>query len=181
MAHFLLKLGVLAAVGGALFFAPAYDAHAAIDRTIAKANKRHTYIEYGTISGGESGAAFTLLNVRRIFSAKDKIERILLDLGDAYGKPLKGQVSYFQAAIEKENPRVVIDLSQMLASGVNEEAIKKSFKASPFVKEAKINFDPLDSTITIQLLLKKNMKLEAFMLPSKDKASRIAIDLKEKS
>ncbi len=155
-------------------------AYSAIDRTVASTSKRHIYIERGAISGGESGTAFTLLNIRRIYSSKDRVERILLDLGDAYGKPLKNQVSYFQAAIEKENPRVVIDLSQMLASGVSKESLVKTFKASPFVKDTKINFDPLDSTITIQLILRKQVQLEAFKLPSADKASRIAIDLKEK-
>lgn len=176
MAHFLRILPILV-FGFCLYWA---SAQAAIDGSIAANIKRHQYIEHGVISGGESGTAFTLLNVRRVFSAKDKVERILLDLGDAFGKPLVGQVSYFQAAIEKDKPRVVIDLSQMLASGVSAESIKKIFAASPYVKEAKINFDPVDSTITIQLMLKKRVQLEAFKLPSSDKSSRIAIDLREK-
>lgn len=154
--------------------------YAAIDRVLAPKSKNHHYIEYGTISGGEAGILHTLLDIRRIQAPKDKIERLLLDLGDAQGQPLKNRVSYFQVSLEKNNPRVVIDLSQMNASGVDQKKISQIFKSSTFVKTAKINFDPIDTTITIQLELKKNVQLEAFQLTDKTKAGRIVIDLKEK-
>lgn len=156
--------------------------HAAIDRSYASLSKKHRYIEDGSVTGGESGnATYSLLDVRRFFSAKDKIERIFLDLGDERGQPLINKVSYFHASIEKKNPRVVIDLSQMTSSGVNAEKIAKVFKSSPYVRQAKINFDPVDNSITIQLILKKNMQMEVFKLPGREKASRVVVDLKAKS
>ncbi|OFZ11065.1 MAG: hypothetical protein A2Z20_02150 [Bdellovibrionales bacterium RBG_16_40_8] len=155
--------------------------YAAIDHIIAKDSKKNQYIEYGTISGGESGGSHTLLGLRRVFAPKDKIERILLDLGDSRGKPLHNKVSYFQVSIDKKQRKVVVDLSQMLASGVSEAVLKNRFKSSPLVKDTKISYDPQDNTITMQLFLKKNVQVEAFTLPAKNKPSCIVIDLKEKT
>lgn len=158
----------------------AVKSFAAIDRIIAPDMKRHQYIENGTIVGGESGGPFTLLNVRRLLSAKDKIERVFLDLGNDKGKPLKNKVNYFQVSIDRENSRIVMDLSQMLASGVDSAKIKKIFAASPYVRDAEINYDPLDTTITIQFFLKKKVRIEAFKMVAKDSASRLVLDIKDK-
>ncbi len=157
------------------------SAHAAIDRRLASNAKTNHYLQYGTIIGGETAngsRGYSLLDVRRIFASKDKIERVLIDFGDGDGKPLKGTPGYYHVSIEKGQTRVVIDLSQMLGSNINQERIRQIFKASPFVKEARINYDPVDSNITLQLLLKKKVLLEVFQLPSKNKPSRVVIDLK---
>lgn len=176
-----LKTGFMRAL--CVFIIGAYvclnDVDAAVDRLIAADLKRHQYVENGLIVGGESGKTFTLLDVRRILSPKDKIERIFFDLGDEHGKPLKNRVSYFQVSVEKENSRIVIDLSQMLASGIDAAKLKKIFQQSPYVKQAKINYDPIDASISIQLWTKKRVQIEAFKLPASDKASRIVVDLKE--
>lgn len=153
---------------------------ASIDRALALETKSHKYIENGTVVGGEAGTAFTLLGVRRLLSAKDKIERVFLDLGDDKGLPLKSKVSYFQVGVDKVNSRVVIDLSQMMASAVDAAKIKKIFGDSPYVRDAKINYDPIDTTITIQLFLKKKVLVEAFKLVAKDRPSRLVIDFKDK-
>jgi hypothetical protein len=157
------------------------SAFAAIDRALAPNSKKHHYIEQGTIIGGDTGSAFTLINARRIYSPKDNIERLLLELGDDHGRPLLNKISYFQVSIEKGRPRVVIELSQMLASSVDEAQLRKIFASSPNVEKVKINYDPIDTALSIQLYLKRNVQLEAFKLPSATKASRIAIDLKSKS
>ncbi len=153
---------------------------AAIDRMQALDVKKHIYIENGTVVGGEAGRTFSLLDVRRMPASKDKIERIFFDLGDEAGKPLKNRVSYFQVTVEKNNPRVVIDLSQMLGSDIDFAKLKKVFAKSPYVREARINYDPIDTTITVQLILKKPMQVEAFKLVAKDRPSRLVVDLKEK-
>jgi len=156
-------------------------ASAAVDRRLAANQKLNHYLQYGTVIGGETPAGshgFSLLDVRRIFAAKDHIERILLDFGDDQGKPLKGKLGYYHVSIEKGQTRVVVDLAQMLGSNINQDRIRQIFQASPLVKEARINYDPVDSNITLQLLLKKKVMLEVFQLPSKDKASRVVLDLK---
>ena len=56
---------------------------------------------------------FSLLNVRRDLSRKLGMERIILDIGDYQGRPLKGKVGYFQASVQKSPARVVVDLAQL--------------------------------------------------------------------
>jgi hypothetical protein len=155
------------------------EGQAAIDRVMAGDMKRHQYVHNGVIVGGESGKSFTLLDVRRLLSAKDKIERIFLDLGDERGQPLILKISYFQVGVEKDLSRVVIELSQMSASAVDAKKMSKVFLNSPYVKAATIQYDPIDASLSIQLNLKKKMMVEAFQLISPDKAGRIVVDLKE--
>ncbi|MEQ1664129.1 MAG: hypothetical protein ABL927_01985 [Bdellovibrionales bacterium] len=153
------------------------NASAAIDKKIAPLKKLNQYLELGQFSGGEAGTTHSLLGVRSIISQKDKLERLILDLGNSEGKPLLGKISYFQVSIEPNNPRIIIDLSQIAASSVNDETIKSLVKKSPYIKSAKVHFDPSDTSISIQLFLKKKMKMEAFQLLSKNEPGRIAIDL----
>jgi hypothetical protein len=156
-------------------------AYAAIERTKAGSLKLHQYIQNGVVIGGEAGTAFTLLKVRHLPAPKDKLERLFLDFGDAGGAPLRKRVGFYQVQLDADSKRLVIDLSQMSASGVTVQSLRQTLAKSQYVQNARILFDPSDSTITIQLDLKKRVQLEVFELPGQDKASRIAIDLKEKS
>lgn len=156
-------------------------ADAAVERISAGLKKTNQYIQYGTITGGQAGArAYTLLDLRRVYAPKDQVERLILDLGNEKGKPLINQISYFHISVEKDTPRVVIELPQMLGSNVDQKKIQQILKKSPYVKSSKIFFDPVDTTVSIQLNLKKHISVEAFRLPSADRASRIIIDLKDK-
>ena len=151
-----------------------------LDRVQAPLGKQYRYIEFGQVTGGQAGEIHSLIGMRRVFSGKDRVERLILDLGDAAGKPLLGRVSYFQVSIEKDKPRIIIDLSQMAASTVNDKTIRRLVRSSPFIKSAKVNYDPTDASLTIQLFLKKKMQLEAFQLVGKGKPGRLAVDMKEK-
>ena len=44
--------------------------------------KKNAYASDGVFIGGKAGAGTSLLNVRRIFSPKAQLERVVLDLGD---------------------------------------------------------------------------------------------------
>jgi hypothetical protein len=155
-------------------------AQGAVERISAGLKKSNQYIKYGTITGGQAGSrAYTLLDLRRVYAPKDKVERLILDLGNEKGKPLVNQISYFHISVEKNAPRVLIELPQMLGSNVDQKKIQQILKKSPYVKSSKIFFDPVDTTVSIQLNLKKNISVEAFKLPSADRASRIIVDLKD--
>jgi hypothetical protein len=169
--HCLLVLVLLSSLG----------AHAAVERLSAGLKKSNQYVQYGTITGGQAGArSYTLLDLRRVYAPKDKVERLILDLGNDKGKPLINQISYFHISVEKDSPRVTIELPQMLGSNVDQKKIENMLKKSPYVKSSKIFYDPVDTTVSIQLNLKKQISVEAFKLPSADRASRIIIDLKDK-
>ena len=175
MQKILIVLGVFVTV------AWAGSASAAIQRRFALNSKTNHYITDGFITGGTSSSnstSFAILDVRRIFAARQKIERILVAMGDDKGHPLLGKISYFHVSINPHVPRIEIDLDQTVASNVNQEKLKKIFLSSHYVKSAKIDFDPTDLSMTIRLELKKPVQLEVFNLKSKNRASRIVLDMK---
>lgn len=157
------------------------SAVSSLARVKAEGRKLHKYIEEGVYFGGEAGVtAHSLREVKHIYSNKDKIERILIELGDQQGQPLLQRASYFQVSVQKKPYRVVVDLSQMAASGVDEKKLVSLLKESPYVEKAQLYYDPVDTSISIQLDLKKSVELEVFQILSADKVSRIAIDLRAK-
>lgn len=141
--------------------------------------KVNAYVNDGIIIGGRAGQAYSLLNVRRDVSPKIGMERVILDIGDMDGRPLRGGVAYFQASVEKNPARVVLDLAQVNRSAVTEAKLKKAFLKSPYVKSVELMADPEDRSATMVLNLKENMGVEVFEMPSTTRASRIVIDLKK--
>lgn len=142
--------------------------------------KLDAYLGEGVVIGGRAGQAYSLLNVRRDLAAKQGLERVILDLGDMEGRPLKGGASYFQASIETRPPRVVIDLAQVSRSRVTEAKLKRAFQRSPYVKTVELTSDPEDRSASLVLALREPMAVEIFEMPSKTQASRIVIDLKKR-
>ncbi len=175
MQRLLIFFGAVATVAWSV------SSSAAIERRFALNSKTNHYITDGFVTGGDSSSnstSFAILNVRRIFAARHKIERILVAMGDDKGHPLLSKMSYFHVSINPHVPRIEIDLDQTVASNVNQEKLKKIFLSSHYVKSAKIDFDPTDLSMTIRLDLKKPVQLEVFNLKPKNRASRIVLDLK---
>ncbi len=141
--------------------------------------KLNAYTSDGVVVGGRAGQSYSLINVRRDLSAKIGMERVILDLGDMEGRPLKGGASYFQASIEKNPARIVIDLAQVSRSAVTEAKLRKMFAKSPYIKSVELTADPEDRSATLVLVLKQAMGVEVFEMPSAKRASRIIVDLKK--
>ncbi|MGE3385614.1 MAG: hypothetical protein AB7K41_02680 [Bdellovibrionales bacterium] len=141
--------------------------------------KLNAYLSEGVVTGGRAGKGYSLLNVRRDLSTKMAMERVILDLGDLEGKPLAGKASYFQASIEKNPPRIVIDLAQLSRSAVTEAKLKQIFKRSPYIKSVELTSDPEDRSASLVLALNEPMAVEVFEMPSANKATRIVLDLKK--
>ena len=85
------------------------------------------YISQGTFIGGRVSKGFTLLNVRRSFSKKKRMERVILDIGDMRGKPSLGEVNYYHVAVEQKPARMAIDLNQVSRFGVDQEKLIQIF------------------------------------------------------
>src|SRR5438128_53446 len=81
--------------------------------------KKNIYAVDGVFTGGRAGGGTSLLNVRRIFSPKAKIERVTIDLGDKDAKPAGKNMGYFQVSVDAKDNRVVVDLSQLKMSRVS--------------------------------------------------------------
>lgn len=137
--------------------------------------KKNAYLKDGVITGGVAGTGTSLLNVRRAFSAKAELERLIISLGDKEAKPLKGEPTYFQAAMDASNNRMVLDITQLKLSKVSEQQVQRLFKSSPYVSSVSFTLDPEDKAASMVVNLKRPMKLEVFRL---SKPARIVLDLK---
>lgn len=156
----------------------AITSSAAINRKAALTEKKNNYLTNGVFIGGEGGQGFSLVDVRRHYSVKDQIERVVLELGDERGMPTP-KIGYFQVSVHKELKRVDIDLSQMRGAKVDQKKLQSLFEKSPLVKSAKINYDPEDQGVIIQLQLATIANVEVFRVPAKDKSGRIVVDIKK--
>jgi len=141
--------------------------------------KSNRYIDKGTVIGGQAGQAFSLLKIRSKYSPKAHIERVVLNLGDAEGQVLKGRLSFYQVNLEPENHRIVINLSQVARSAMNEDQINQVFKKSPFVKNVQMITDPLGDSTSLVLVLKKQVRAEIFQMTDKKSPGRLVLDLKK--
>lgn len=143
--------------------------------------KKNTYLQDGLFIGGKAGSGASILGVRRLYSKKAQIERLIVDLGDGEGKPLVKEASYFQASVDRKQNRIVLDLTQLKMSMVSEQAIRNLLKDSPYVASADFTLDPEDKAASLVLNLKRPMRLEVFQLLDKKKAARLVLDLKPAS
>lgn len=140
--------------------------------------KKNIYMRDGVFTGGRAGAAGpagSIITVRRGFSAKAQLERVIVNMGDREGKPLKMEPTYFQASMDAANRRVILDITQLRLSKVSEQQIRKLFKGSPYVESVNFTLDSEDKSASMVLNLKRPMKLEVFRLA---KPARIVMDLK---
>lgn len=139
--------------------------------------KKNQYAEEGVFVGGKAGGGSSLLNVRRIFSPKAKLERVILDLGDKEAKPAGRNIGYFQVSLDSKENRVVVDLSQLKLSRVSEMAVQNLFKKSQYVASVGLTLDPEDKAATLVLNLKRPMKLEVFQILKDNAPGKIVMDL----
>lgn len=131
----------------------------------------------GASFGGLAGTGFTLLDVRRTADAKKKVERLVMDVGDLQGAPLKGLPGYYFAELKKNPSQLVIDFSQMPNSHIELKTLQNRFKDSLAVKGANLTLDPVDNSLSVTLDLKKNTKVRVYQVAGKKSTSKVVVDL----
>jgi hypothetical protein len=132
--------------------------------------------EQGGLRGGQSGVAFSLLEIRRQSFPKNKSERILVSQGNAASQILKGSPGYFTVDLQKN--KLTIDFAQTLNSQFQAEQLKKAFAKSIFVKSARMFFEPQSQTFSLILDLKRPVQLRAIPVPGKGKqTAMVAFEL----
>jgi hypothetical protein len=139
--------------------------------------KSGIYLADGLFTGGKAGGGSSLLGIRRAFSAKAELERVIIDLGDADGKPAGKRLGYFQASVDAGQKRVILDLAQLRMSKLSEAQVQGIFKGSPFVASVEFTLDPEDKAGTMVLNLKRPARLEVFELLDARKPGRIVMDI----
>jgi hypothetical protein len=140
--------------------------------------KTNAYRADGVVIGGQAGNQSSLLRIRRAFFKNEKVERVVLDLGDQFGKPNAKSMAYFHVQNDPALNRIVIDLAQIKLTKVNATNLISTFQKSPNVKIATFLQDPEDSTLTLILTLNKPVEMEVFQ--SLQKGGKLVMDLREK-
>ncbi len=113
--------------------------------------KKNSYLQDGLFIGGKAGTGASILGVRHLYSKKAQIERLIVELGDAEGKPLVKEASYIQASVDRKQNRIVLDLTEPKMSLVSEQKIRDLLKKSPFVASADLTLDPEDKAASLVL------------------------------
>jgi hypothetical protein len=139
--------------------------------------KKNRYVSEGVFTGGTAGTGATVLGVRRLYSPKAQIERVVVDLGNKDGRPSPKSLSYFQASVDPGTNRIVLDLAQLQSTSVTEPQLKALFKKSAFVSKVEFTLDPEDKTGSMVLQLKRPAKLEVFQLLGGGKPARVVMDM----
>lgn len=148
------------------------------DRKPAPLKKMNKYIRDGQFFGGKSGSGYSLTDIRRVYSPADRVERIILEFGDENGAATS-DIAYFQVNLYKNLKRIDVDMAQMRGSAVAQEKVIALFKASPLVRSAKLNYDPEDRSLILQVDLKAGAELEVVKMPGVKKHSKIALDIRK--
>lgn len=131
----------------------------------------------GSIVGGVAGTGFSLLDLRKSQNLKEKVERIVFDVGDLRGRTQKGLPGYYHVQMLQNPNRLVIDFSQMPASKINAKEIQKRLASSMFVKSTELALDPIDQSLNLVFFLKNKPKAKVFQVAGKKSTSKVVVDL----
>ncbi|WP_415063322.1 hypothetical protein [Bdellovibrio sp.] len=164
-------------IGCLMAFLLAVPASAAISTQKAKPTVSKVLSGEGVSFGGLAGTGFTLLDVRRTTDIKKGLERIVIDVGDMSGAPLRGWPGYYYAELKKNPSRLVIDFAQMPNANLDQTQISSRLKSSLAVTKSTMSLDPVDSSLNLTLDLKKNTKVRVYQVAGKKTTSKVVIDL----
>jgi len=131
----------------------------------------------GVSFGGLAGTGFTLMDLRRTANAKKKIERIVIDVADLNGAPIRGWPGYYYAELKINPQRLVIDFAQMPNANIDQARISQRLKNSLAVLKSSMSLDPVDSSLNLTLDLKPNTKVRLYQVAGKKTTSKVVIDL----
>jgi hypothetical protein len=147
------------------------------DHHLAQTKKMNRYLASGVFIGGAPGKSFALRQVRRKMGKKSGMERVVLDIGDHTGAPVKGGASYFHVQVDQKNRRVVMDLAQVQTTLLTETELRQKFQKSPYLRLKEIGYDPEGRSTYLAFDMLKPIKIEVFY-PTSDKApGRIVMDV----
>lgn len=131
----------------------------------------------GSIRGGQSSGIYSLLDLRRTYSAKAKIERLVVDLGEANFEKSTGPVGYYQVEVKQNPPRLILNFSQALNSKFESRELANRLKGAAFVKGSRMDFDRIGQALYITLDLKKPVSVRAIPVKGGQETAKLVIDL----
>ncbi len=132
----------------------------------------------GSIHGGQAGIGFSLLGVKTKVAKSQKLERLMISVGDGGMQKQIGSPGYFQIENNEAEKRVVINFPQTLNSAFNEKTFQQNFLKSPFVKSSQLIFEPEGQTTSLVLNLKKAVSIRAIpVVGTKKQTAQLLVDI----
>lgn len=107
----------------------------------------------GVFAGGQSNDEFSILAIRRE-SSDEGVERLVIEYGDRFGRPLQGEPGFFHVAVDRKATRVVIDLAQVNRTVIDQKELAQLLASSKFVADSDMTMDPHDASTNITLNMK---------------------------
>lgn len=165
-------------IGCFLLLFCAHTAFGAISETQTKPKPPGKILQgEGASFGGLAGSGFTLMDVRLTASKNKKVERIVIDIGDLQGAPMRGWPGYYFAELKKNPQRLVIDFAQMPNARLDQAKIAARMAASRGILKTAMSLDPVDNSLNLTLDLKKNTKARVYQVFGKKTTSKVVVDL----
>ena len=153
------------------------EASAIPTKTIIRPQKLGSYIAAGSVVGGNAGKIFSLLRVQKMLIAGG-VERLILTYGDQDGVPLKTQPGYFHLSLDQAGQRLILDLSQVLKTAIDQQDLIKELKGSHLIAKTDMSMDPQDGTTNITLFMRAPVEMKAQIDTTEDKQNQIVIDIR---
>ncbi|OQW47291.1 MAG: hypothetical protein A4S09_15975 [Proteobacteria bacterium SG_bin7] len=144
-----------------------------------KFNKLDVFAGTGIFQGGESGRAYSLLDIKRTQPKNNSPdhEHFSIFYGDEIGRKILGKTGYFHIILEKNPDRLVIDLSQVQKTAVDEKQLAAIFRNSELVSKTEMTMDPEDLSTNITLYLKQPVKARVKSNTDGKKPGQLVIDM----
>ncbi len=113
----------------------------------------------GSVSGGQSGADFSLLGIKEVPMNGGGLQ-IVLSYGDHMGHPFKGEPGYFHVAIDRSGKRISMDLAQVSRTAIDQKDLARVLSLSKMIGASDITTDPHDGSTNITLNLRHAVNLK---------------------
>lgn len=159
----------------ALVFSCAFSAVAAVPNKIPSPVNKTILAGNAAIAGGVAGTGFSLRDFKLTQVAGK--ERLIIDIADLTGSPLKGLPGYYHAELQKNPSRLVIDFAQTPNVFIDEKKINERLRSSKVVSRSAVLIDPTDQTLSLILDLKKTAKAQVYQVRGNKGTSRVVVDL----
>lgn len=117
-------------------------------------------IQSGVFIGGQAQDEFSLLSVRNDSASGTLGERVILNFGDRFGAPYKGEPGFFHVVLDRNAQRVVIDLAQMRKTAVDGKKLAQILSKSKNISSSDISMDPFDGSTNITLTMKQPIHIK---------------------
>lgn len=144
-----------------------------------KFNKLDAFAGTGIFQGGESGRAYSLIDIKRAPAKNGAAQREHFSIlyGDEVGRRILGKTGYFHISLEKNPDRLVIDLSQVQKTAVDEKQLAAIFRNSELISGTQMTMDPEDLSTNITLYLRNQVRARVKANTDGKKPGQVSVDL----